>query len=112
MTHNDRTFTGPGPNGEPIEYEIEEGELDLENEEVHDSFGNRIDRAYVDAAVAHVHATTGVGRPSLSGDGTSPRVSFRISEADREAARERAAREHKTVSQLAREAFHEYLQAG
>lgn len=49
-----------------------------------------------------------VGRPSL-GEGVSPRVNFRISEALHELALKRAKREGKTVSELAREALEKYV---
>lgn len=50
-----------------------------------------------------------VGRPSLSGSGTSPRVSFRIS-LDLATALEREAEEQgKTVSEVAREAIARYV---
>ena len=49
-----------------------------------------------------------VGRPSLE-LGVSPRVTFRTSRTLYEAARERAAREGRTVSQLAREAMERYV---
>jgi predicted HicB family RNase H-like nuclease len=50
------------------------------------------------------------GRPSLAGDAeTSPRVSFRIPEQLRRTADERARREGRTVSELAREALEHYL---
>lgn len=46
------------------------------------------------------------GRPSLTGEAAaSPRISFRITPAVRNQAEEVAAREGKTISQLAREAF-------
>src|SRR5690606_19619452 len=51
----------------------------------------------------------GRGRPSLGGQGRSPQVTFRAPPALRAAAEERAARDGKTVSQLAREAFELYL---
>jgi hypothetical protein len=51
-----------------------------------------------------------VGRPSLGGGaGSSPRVNFRMSDALRERALERARREGKTVSELAREALEHYV---
>lgn len=51
-----------------------------------------------------------VGRPSLGGgDEHSPHVSFRAPADLRAKAEQRAAREGKTVSQLAREAFERYL---
>lgn len=84
-------------------------DVDLDREDVRDTKGNRIDQAYVERAVADVHARL-AGRPSLTAAGThSPRVAFRLPEALRAAAQARAAREGKTVSRLAREAFEQYL---
>ncbi|MGW0231899.1 hypothetical protein ACWDWO_26630 [Actinopolymorpha singaporensis] len=51
----------------------------------------------------------GRGRPSLGGQGRSPQVTFRAPPALRAMAEEQAARDGKTVSQLAREAFEMYL---
>ncbi|MEQ4207973.1 hypothetical protein ABN028_31230 [Actinopolymorpha sp. B17G11] len=51
----------------------------------------------------------GRGRPSLGGQGRSPQVTFRAPPSLRAQAEERAARDGKTVSQLAREAFEMYL---
>ena len=50
----------------------------------------------------------GTGRPSLEA-GVSPRVSFRTSATLYRVARERAAREGRTVSALAREAMERYV---
>jgi predicted transcriptional regulator len=50
-----------------------------------------------------------VGRPSLDGNGTSPRLSFRIPRDLWEAAAERAISEERTVSAVAREALEKYL---
>ena len=50
------------------------------------------------------------GRPSLTAPGKqSPQVTFRLDEAARQRAAERAASEGKTVSALAREALERYL---
>ena len=49
-----------------------------------------------------------LGRPSL-GSGVSPRVTFRASPALYQAARERAAREGRSVSELARDAVERYV---
>jgi CRISPR-associated endonuclease/helicase Cas3 len=49
-----------------------------------------------------------VGRPSL-GSGVSPRVSFRTTRTLYEAARERAAREGRSLSELAREAMERFV---
>lgn len=54
-----------------------------------------------------VHA--GRGRPSLSGEHTSPQVTFRLPAHLRVKAAERAAREGRSVSALAREALERYL---
>ncbi len=52
----------------------------------------------------------GRGRPSLTGESQhSPRVTFRLDPEVREKAVERAEREGKTVSELAREALKQYL---
>ena len=51
-----------------------------------------------------------VGRLSLSGgDGVSPRVSFRMAPDLAERARDRASREGRTVSQIARDALAAYV---
>jgi hypothetical protein len=50
-----------------------------------------------------------VGRPSLAGSGTSPRVNFRVSPALHQQAQRRAESEGKRLSQLAREALEVYL---
>jgi hypothetical protein len=50
-----------------------------------------------------------VGRPSLAGRGVSPRVNFRTTPRLHERARRRAAKEGKTISELAREALERYI---
>ena len=50
-----------------------------------------------------------VGRPSLDGNGTSPRLSFRVPRELWDAAAERAISEERTVSAVAREALEKYL---
>jgi hypothetical protein len=50
-----------------------------------------------------------VGRPSLDGSGTSPRVEFRVPRQLYAAASERAIEEERTVSAVAREALERYL---
>jgi hypothetical protein len=89
---------------------VYDGEVDLEAEEVLDRRGNRIDIAYIEDAVAEAHRT--VGRPSLTGEpAPSPHVSFRVSPQLRDLAQDRAKREGKSVSTLAREALEQYLRA-
>jgi hypothetical protein len=50
-----------------------------------------------------------VGRPSLDGRGTSPRLDIRVPRALYDAAAKRAAEEERTVSAVAREALEKYL---
>jgi hypothetical protein len=50
-----------------------------------------------------------VGRPSLDGNGTSPRLSFRVPRDLYEAAAERAIEEERTVSSVARQALEKFL---
>ena len=50
-----------------------------------------------------------VGRPSLDGNGTSPRLSFRVPRDLYDAAAERAIIEERTVSAVARDALEKYL---
>ena len=50
-----------------------------------------------------------VGRPSLSGDGASPRMSFRTTPEVYRAIQERAQKEDRSVSDLAREAVSRYV---
>lgn len=50
-----------------------------------------------------------VGRPSLNGNGISPRVSFRIPAELYEAVQMRANKERRTVSDITREALEKYL---
>jgi len=52
-----------------------------------------------------------VGRPSLSGNGTSPRMSFRITPELYLALEQRAEKEGRSVSDLAREAVARYVQS-
>ncbi len=59
-------------------------DVDLETEVILSSTGERIDQAYVDQAVAEVHAARRKrGRPSRSGEGTSPTIRLRLSEAEK-----------------------------
>lgn len=50
-----------------------------------------------------------VGRPSLGGDGTSPRLSFRLAPELFRIAKRRAEEEGRSVSDLAREAVSRYV---
>lgn len=50
-----------------------------------------------------------MGRPSLSGNGTSPRISFRVTPELSSALGRRANEEEKSVSEVAREAIARYV---
>jgi hypothetical protein len=73
--------------------------------EIADELAEEAERGY-DLSKARVRL---VGRPSLSGSGSSPRVSFRIGPALYRAAKKRAAEEGRSVSDLAREAVARYV---
>ncbi len=83
-----------------------------------DTKGNPIDSGYLDkvnheAEIGYdlENLSPRIGRPSLSDSGDSPQVRFRLPAATRAEAAELAAREGKTISQLAREALEAYLNA-
>jgi predicted HicB family RNase H-like nuclease len=76
-------------------------DVDLEHEVVRDKSGRRVTDKSVDELV---RAARKPGRPSLK-DGRSPSIAFRVPADVRAKADKAAAREGKTVSQLAREAL-------
>lgn len=79
-------------------------DADLERDDVRLPDGTR--RTEPRAAAIADGVRRRAGRPSLTGDAVaSPRISFRITPSVRDQAAEVAAREGKTISQLAREAF-------
>ena len=77
-------------------------DVDLSKEVRHDKQGRRVDESYADRLI---EAARRPGRPSLAEDGPSPSIAFRVPAALRERAEELAAREGKSVSELAREAL-------
>lgn len=94
-------------------YRVEPGpDVDLEQEDVRDSKGARIDDEYVRRAVEDVRRHQTAGRPSLTGPGErSPSIAVRVPEAVRAAMQARAKREGKSVSEVAREAIEAYLES-
>ena len=79
-------------------------DVDLDAEEVRLADGSRLTERKAAEIVDEVRRRA--GRPSLTGEATaSPRITFRITPSVRDRAAEIAAREGKTVSQLAREAL-------
>jgi hypothetical protein len=85
-------------------------DIDLGLEDIRLADGTRLtDEAAADIAESVLRS---VGRPSLSGvRQRSPQIAFRVPPAVRDQAAEVAAREGKTVSELAREALEERLAA-
>jgi predicted HicB family RNase H-like nuclease len=86
-------------------------DVDLEAEDVRLVDGTRLTEDRAADIVDEVRRR--VGRPSLTGDAAaSPRIAFRVTPGVRDRAAEIAAREGKTISQLAREALEERVAAG
>jgi hypothetical protein len=83
-------------------------DVDLKRQVRRDREGRRVDDAYVERLIG---ASRKPGRPSLAETGPSPSIAFRVPVALRNQAEEIAAREGKTVSQLAREALEARLAA-
>jgi predicted HicB family RNase H-like nuclease len=79
-------------------------DVDLDAEDVRLADGTRLTEQKAAEIVGEVRRRA--GRPSLTGEAAiSPRITFRITPGVRDRAAEMAAREGKTVSQLAREAL-------
>ncbi|MGH3768119.1 MAG: hypothetical protein ACRDS0_12600 [Pseudonocardiaceae bacterium] len=86
---------------------------------LHDARGNPIDNDYIENVNREAEigydlesvVPARIGRPSLSQAGDSPQVRFRLPAATRAEAEALAAREGKTLSQLARDAVEAYLSA-
>jgi hypothetical protein len=86
-------------------------DVDLDAEDVRLADGSRLTEDRAVEIVDEVRRR--VGRPSLTGDAAaSPRIAFRVTPGVRDRAAEIAAREGKTISQLAREALEERVAAG
>ncbi len=79
-------------------------DVDLDQEDVRLPDGSRLTERKAAEIVEEVRRRG--GRPSLTGEATiSPRIVFRVTPSIRDRAAEIAAREGKTISQLAREAL-------
>lgn len=83
-------------------------DVDLAQEVRRDQRGRRITKQYTERLI---EAARKPGRPSLADQGPSPAIAFRLPNELRERAEALAAREGKTVSQLAREALESRLAA-
>jgi predicted HicB family RNase H-like nuclease len=85
-------------------------DVDLDREDIRLADGTRLTQQGADGIVEAVRRST--GRPSLSGKAAaSPQIAFRVAADVREHAAQVAAREGKTLSQLAREALEERVAA-
>jgi predicted HicB family RNase H-like nuclease len=85
-------------------------DVDLEHEDVRLPDGTRLTQDVAEAIVDDVRRRS--GRPSLTGEAAvSPRVTFRLPPDIRDRAALIAEREGKTISQLAREALEERVEA-
>lgn len=85
-------------------------DVDLDQEDVRLADGIRLTEEVAEDVVEQARRSS--GRPSLSGENAaSPQIAFRVAPAVRDRAAEIAASEHKTLSQLAREALEERVRA-
>ena len=79
-------------------------DVDLDIDDVRLPDGTRLTGQHADEIVEEVRRRA--GRPSLTGEpAVSPRIAFRVAPGVRDRAAQIAAREGKTISQLAREAL-------
>ena len=79
-------------------------DVDLDTDDVRLPDGTRLNGQHADEIVEEVRRRA--GRPSLTGEpAVSPRIAFRVTPDVRDRAAGIAAREGKTISQLAREAL-------
>jgi hypothetical protein len=86
-------------------------DVDLDREDIRLADGTRLTNEVADDVVEQVRRSSS-GRPSLSGKpAASPQIAFRVAPSVRDRAAEVAAREGKTISQLAREALEERVAA-
>jgi predicted HicB family RNase H-like nuclease len=86
-------------------------DVHLDAEDVRLAGGSRLTEQQAAEIVEEIRGRG--GRPSLSGEAAiSPRIAFRVAPAVRDRAAEIAAREGKTISQLAREALEARVAAG
>lgn len=85
-------------------------DVDLDREIVRLADGTRLTNEAADQIVEEVRRAG--GRPSLTGQRVaSPQIAFRVTPEIRDRAASIAAREHKTLSQLAREALEQRVKA-
>ncbi|MFT4166331.1 MAG: CopG family transcriptional regulator [Microlunatus sp.] len=87
---------------------VDGGSIDLDQEDVRLADGTRLTEDRADEFAEEV--LRGVGRPSLSAPGhRSPQLRLTIPEQTRQQLKARAAAEHRSISEIAREALDRYL---
>ncbi|MDQ3602072.1 MAG: CopG family transcriptional regulator [Actinomycetota bacterium] len=85
-------------------------DVDVDREDIQLADGTRLTEEIADGIVEQVRRSS--GRPSLTGEAAaSPQIAFRVAPSVRDRAAEVAAREGKTISQLAREALEDRVAA-
>ncbi|MGH3277015.1 MAG: hypothetical protein ACRDNZ_22145 [Streptosporangiaceae bacterium] len=83
-------------------------DVDLDRDDIRLADGTRLTQQVAEQIAEQVRRAP--GRPSLSGEAAvSPQIAFRVSPAVRDRAAAVASAEHKTVSDLARDALEQYL---
>ncbi len=89
---------------------VDGGSIDLDVEDVRLADGTRLTEAGAQELAGQVLLASGRGRPSLTAPGErSPQLRLSVPEHLRDGLKARAAAEHRTVSELAREAIDRYL---
>ncbi len=85
-------------------------DIDLDDEVVLDAAGERITEARAQEMADYALEWAGRGRPSLTGGrGRTPTLTVRVDPSTREALERIATEEDKSVSEIARQALHEYV---
>lgn len=86
------------------------GPIDLDVEDVRLADGTRLTEARAEELAKEVLDATGRGRPSLTAVGErSPQLRLSVPRQLRDGLRARAGAEHRTVSEVARDALERYL---
>lgn len=89
---------------------VDGGGIDLDADEVHLADGTRLTEGRAHEVAEEIRQKAGRGRPSLTGPGKrSPQLRVSVPAELRQKLEARAAREHTTVSDVAREAIERYL---
>ena len=89
---------------------VDGGEIDLDSEDVRFADGTRLTEARAEALADEVLRSVGRGRPSLTAPGErSPQLRLSLPADLHRRLKIRAESEHRSVSELAREALERYL---